>query len=54
MFGEFVFQQTVGIPMGTDCSSRRFVPLFARDRLHTGASQKNEKKRGSFIVTFRY
>ena len=43
MFGGRVFQQAVGIPMGTNCSSsRRFFPLFLRGALHTGTSQKNE------------
>jgi hypothetical protein len=44
IFGERVFQQTVGIPLGTNCDSLRLVPLFERDRHHTGSSQENEEK----------
>ena len=45
-FGGRVFQQTVGIPMGNKLcsSSRRFVPLFVRGRLHTWASQEKRKE----------
>ena len=45
-FGGRVFQQTVGIPMGTN-SPRLFcqlVPLFVRGRLHTGTSQEKRKE----------
>ena len=48
MFGGGVFQQTVGIPMGTNR-----VPLFA-DFIQ-GLLKKNEKKLArSFIFMFRY
>ena len=46
MFGGRIFQQTVGIPMNTNYinnPSRRFVPLFVRDRLHTEVSEEKRK-----------
>ena len=44
IFGGRIFQQTVGIPMGTNWGTR-----------HTGASKTNEKKLArSFNFTFRY
>ena len=57
MFGGRVFQQTVGIPMGTNC-----VPLLADLFLYSyeanfiqGHLKKNEKKLArSFNFTFRY
>ena len=57
MFGGRVFQQTVGIPMGTSC-----VPLLADLFLYSyeadfiqGLLKKNEKKLSqSFNFTFRY
>ena len=42
IFGGRVFQQTVGIPMGT--SSRLLVPLFVGGRLHIGVSQEKRKE----------
>ena len=53
MFGGRVFQQTVGIPMGTNCA-----PLLAdlfRYSYKADFIQKNEKKLArSFNFTFRY
>ena len=57
MFGEHVFQQTVGIPMGTNCA-----PLLADLLLYSyeadfiqGLLKKNEKKLAqSFKFTFCY
>ena len=57
IFGGRVFQQTVGIPMGTNC-----VPLLADLFLYSyeadliqGLLKKNEKKLArSFNFTFRY
>ena len=55
MFGRRVFQQTVGIPMGTN-----FAPLLADLFLYSadfiqGPLKKNEKKLTlSFNFTFRY
>jgi len=47
LFGGHVFQQTVGIPIGTNCTplqAHRLVPLFARGILHTGASEEKTKR----------
>jgi hypothetical protein len=57
MFGELVFQQTVGIPMGANCSPL-LVDLFMYSN-DAGFIQrllkKDEKKLGgSFNVTFHY
>ena len=57
IFGGRVFQQTVGIPMGTNCA-----PLLAalfryshKADFIQGLLKKNEKKLArSFIFTFRY
>jgi len=57
IFGRLVFQQTVGIPMGTNCA-----PLFADLFLYSyevdfiqGLLKKKEKKLvRSFNFTFRY
>ena len=57
IFGGRVFQQTVGIPMGTSCA-----PLLADLLLYSyeadfiqGLLKKNEKKLArSFNFTFRY
>jgi hypothetical protein len=57
IFGESVFQQTVGKPMSRNlCSSScRLVPLFVRGILYIGPLKKNEKKMTrSFNFTFRY
>jgi hypothetical protein len=44
MFGGCVFQQTVGIPMGTNCSSPDvFLYSYEADFIH-GLLKKNEKK----------
>ena len=45
MFGGRVFQQTVGIPMGTNCSSSPdlFLYSYEADFIH-GLLKKNEKK----------
>ena len=42
---ELVYQQTVGIPMGTNCTSSfsRLVSLYALGRYHAGASQEKRK-----------
>ena len=58
MFGGHVFQQTVGIPVGTNYASL-LTALFLywyEARLHSGASaEKNEKKLvWSFNFTFHY
>jgi hypothetical protein len=57
MFGEFVFQQTVGIPMGAN-----FSPLLVDLFMYSNEAdfiqrllKKDEKKlAGSFNVTFHY
>jgi hypothetical protein len=54
MFGESVLQQTIGMHMDTNCAppSRRLVPLFVPDRLHSGASE--EKRKETRFFNFRY
>ena len=57
VFGDQVFQQTVGIPMGTNCA-----PLFADLFLHSYEAEfvqkllwdNNKKLPVSFNHTFRY
>ena len=47
VIGGHVFQQTVGIPMGTNCInafSHQLFPLFEWGRLHTGTSQEKWKE----------
>jgi len=46
MFDGRIFQQIVGIPMGTNCaySSGRLVSLFAIGRHHAWASQEKRKR----------
>jgi hypothetical protein len=46
IFDEHAFQQTVVIPMCTNCA-----PLSVWDRLHTGASQ--EKTKASQVPLYR-
>jgi hypothetical protein len=57
MFGGRVFQQTVGIPMGTDCIPLLvdlFLYSYETDFIH-GLLKITEKKLDrSFIFTFRY
>ena len=57
MFGGRVFQQTVGIPMGTNCApllSDLFLYSYEADSIH-GLLKKNEKKlTRCFNFTFRY
>jgi hypothetical protein len=57
MFGGRVFQQTVGIPMGTNCApllADLFLYLYEADFIQ-GLLKKNEKKLArSFNFTFRY
>jgi hypothetical protein len=54
MFGERVFQQTVGIPMGTSCLADLFLYLHEANFIQ-GLLKKNEKKQArSFNFTFRY
>ena len=57
IFGGRVFQQTVGIPMGTICApllADVFVYSYEADFIQ-GLLNKNEKKLArSFIFTFRY
>jgi hypothetical protein len=57
MFGRRVFQQTVGIPMGTNCApllADLFLYSYEAD-LIKGLLKKNEKKLArSFNFTFRY
>ena len=52
MFGGRIFQQTVGIPMGTNCAPL-LVELFLYS--YEADLKKNEKKLArSFNFTFRY
>ena len=57
IFGERVFQHTVGIPMGTTCAPLRahlFLYSHEVDFIH-GLLKKNEKRLArSFNFTFRY
>ena len=57
MFGGRVFQQTVGIPMGTNCApllAELFLYSYEADFIQ-GLLKKNEKKLArSFNFTFRY
>jgi hypothetical protein len=57
IFGERVFQQTVGMHMGTNCApllADLFLYLYEADFIH-GLLKKNEKKLArSFNFTFRY
>ena len=57
MFGGRVFQQTVGIPMGTNCApllANLFLYWYEADFIQ-GLLKKNEKKLArSFNFTFRY
>jgi hypothetical protein len=57
MFGGRVFQQTVGIPMGTNCAALLadlFLYSYEADFIQ-GLFKKNEKKLArSFNFTFRY
>ena len=57
MFGGRVFQQTVGIPMGTNCGtilSDLFLYSYETDIMQ-GLLKKNETKLArSFNFTFRY
>ena len=57
MFGGRVFQQTVGIPMGTNCApllANLFLYSYEADFIQ-GLLKKNEKKLArSFNFTFRY
>jgi hypothetical protein len=55
MFGGRVFQQTVGIPMGTNCApllAALFLYSYEADFIQ-GLLKKNEKKL-AFNFTFRY
>jgi hypothetical protein len=55
MFGGRVFQQTVGIPMGTNCApllAELFLYSYEADFIQ-GLLKKNEKKL-AFNFTFRY
>ena len=57
IFGGLVFQQTVGIPMGTNCApllAHLFLYSYQADLIQ-GLLKKNEKKLArSFNFTFRY
>jgi hypothetical protein len=57
LFGERVFQKTVGIPMGTNCApplADMFIYSYEADFIK-GFPRKNEKKLArSFNFTFRY
>ena len=57
IFGGRVFQQTVGIPMGTNCAlllTDLFLYLYEADFIQ-GLLKKNEKKLArSYNFTFRY
>jgi hypothetical protein len=57
MFGEGVFQQTVGIPMGTNCSpllAVLFLYLYEADFMQGLLKKKEKKLVRSFNFTFRY
>jgi hypothetical protein len=57
MFGERVFQQTVGIPMGTNCSpllAVLFLYLYEADFMQGLLKKKEKKLVRSFNFTFRY
>ena len=57
VFGERLFQQTFGIPMGTNCApllADLFLYSYEADFIH-GLLKKNKKKLArSFNFTFRY
>ena len=45
LFGGRVFQQTVGITMGTNCSPLLAdFPLFVRSRFHTGTCHEKQQE----------
>ena len=57
MFGGQVFQQTVGIPMGTNCApllADLFLYSYEAEFLQTLLKQKDKKLAQSFNFTFRY
>ena len=55
MFGGQVFQQTVGIPMGTNCAPLLAdLFLYSYEFLQTLLKQKDKKLAQSFNFTFRY
>ena len=57
LFDGRVFQQTVGIPMGTNCAPL-LVDLFCysyeADSIQGLLKKKEKKRAGSFNFTFRY
>ena len=57
MFGGQVFQQTVGIPMGTNCApllADLFLYSYEAEFFQTLLKQKDKKLAQSFNFTFRY
>ena len=57
VFAGKVFQQTVGIPIGTNCapSSRRHLSVFIRSRFHKSLLSTGKKQLASrFNLTYRY
>ena len=57
MFGDQVFQQTVGIPMGTNCApllADLFLYSYEADFIQKLLNQKKKKLAVSFNLTFRY
>ena len=57
MFGGCVFQQTVGIPMGTNCTpllTDTFLYLYEADFIQGLLKENGKKLARSFNFTFRY
>ena len=57
MFGGRVFQQTVGIPMGTNCApllANLFLYSYEADFIQGLLKKKEQKLARSFNNTFRY
>ena len=57
MFGDQVFQQTVGIPMGTNCApllADLFLYSYEADFIQKLLNQKKKKLAVPFYLTFRY
>jgi hypothetical protein len=57
MFGGRVFQQTVGIPMGTNCAPllvNLFLYSYEADFIQGLLKKKEQKLARSFNFTFRY
>ena len=57
MFGDQVFQQTIGIPMGTNCApllADLFLYSYEAEFIQKLLSQKKKKLAVAFNLTFRY